>query len=68
MSEETLFECEFYGRKFKHEPLKKNIKGKPHEFCSQSCFVLWFYDMPKNDREAFYDKYVVGVPSSKTYE
>ncbi|MBW2028517.1 MAG: hypothetical protein JRJ03_02595 [Deltaproteobacteria bacterium] len=64
MTEDIPFRCEFCERSINHEPVRKKIRGKDHRFCSQSCFVLWRYDMPRNDREVFYSKYVVPVPVS----
>lgn len=68
MNEQNSFECEYCDRAIKHDPVRKKVKGELHQFCSQSCFVLWRYDMPKNDRERFYSKFVVSVPASNIDE
>jgi hypothetical protein len=49
--------CEFCERKFDKGPVEKVVRGERHIFCSQGCFNLYFYNMPKLDFERMYSTY-----------
>ncbi len=42
------------------------VRGKPHIFCSESCFILWRYRRPVPDWEKFYAKYAISVATNIT--
>jgi len=43
--------CEYCGMEIKNEPwfapVKKELVGKEHVFCTESCFVHYLYKVPK---------------------
>jgi|GEM_PF-1340886 len=39
--------CEYCLRPIKGEPTIKNLRGQEHVFCTEFCFRLYFYDVPK---------------------
>jgi len=40
-------QCEYCERPIKADPVKKTLRGKEHIFCTEFCFRLSFYDVPK---------------------
>ena len=49
--------CKYCERDFDKGPVKKLIRGKKNTFCSEHCFVLFFWNIPKLDFEAMYREY-----------
>ena len=50
-------QCEFCDRPIKGEPVVKVLRGKKHTFCTEFCFRLYFYKVPKityNDLQKMY--------------
>jgi hypothetical protein len=39
--------CEYCDRPIKGEPENKVLRGKKHTFCTEFCFRLYFYNVPK---------------------
>ena len=39
--------CEYCLRPLKTNPVKKKLRGQEHIFCSEFCFRLSFYDVPR---------------------
>ena len=54
-------ECEYCGRTIRRDPVKKVLRGKRHVFCTEMCFRLWFYNIPKFDLERMYSLYTMSV-------
>lgn len=46
--------CEQCERIFESSVTKKIIRGVPHNFCSEYCYVLYFWKIPKQDLEPMY--------------
>jgi len=44
--------CEYCDMEIKDEPwfapVKKELRGKDHIFCTESCFVHYIYDVPRD--------------------
>ena len=40
-------QCEFCDRPIKADPIIKTLRGQEHVFCTEFCFRLYFYDVPK---------------------
>jgi len=40
-------QCEYCDRLIKGEPTIKVLRGKTHTFCTEFCFRLFFYHVPK---------------------
>ena len=56
--------CEFCDRPIKAGPIIKKLRGKEHVFCTEFCFRLYFYDVPKisyDDLEKMYELRCVTV-------
>ena len=59
-------QCEYCGRPIKGEPVNKVRRGKNHTYCSEFCFRLHFYDVPKisyDDLKKMYELRCVSVKS-----
>lgn len=54
-------QCEFCKREFEGQRVKKVVRGDPHVFCSECCFVMWRYRRPVPDWDAMYEKYTISV-------
>ena len=54
--------CEYCERTFEKWPVEKVLRGKRHTFCSETCFVLFFYKYPKFDMERMYSMFTISVP------
>jgi hypothetical protein len=39
--------CDFCGVQFTKGPVKKTIRGKKYTFCSEYCYVLHHFRIPK---------------------
>jgi hypothetical protein len=39
--------CEYCDRPIMGEPVSKVLRSKKHTFCSEFCFRLYFYDVPR---------------------
>ena len=39
--------CEYCLRPIKTNPVKKKLRGQEHIFCTEFCFRLSFYDVPR---------------------
>ncbi|OGO08080.1 MAG: hypothetical protein A2Y92_03080 [Chloroflexi bacterium RBG_13_57_8] len=39
--------CEYCERPLKSPPVIKKLRGKKHVFCTEFCFRLSFYDVPR---------------------
>lgn len=51
-------ECEFCERPLKVSRIVKTLRGKEHVFCTEFCFRLYFYDVPRithKDLEKMYE-------------
>ena len=51
-------QCEYCDRPIKADPRIKILRGKEHVFCTEFCFRLSFYDVPRisrNDLEKMYE-------------
>ena len=44
---ENTTQCEYCDRPIKNKPTRKILRGKSHIFCSEFCYLLSFYDVPK---------------------
>ena len=55
--------CEFCERTFEKGPYKRVLRGKRHIFCSESCFVLYHYKVPKFDMEQMYREDTHTIPA-----
>ncbi len=51
--------CEFCQTEFGTRAVRKKIRGQPHTFCCEGCYVLWRYKRPACDREVFYQKFTI---------
>ena len=40
-------QCEYCERPIKFDPVIKILRGKEHVFCTEFCFRLYFYYVPK---------------------
>ena len=40
-------QCEYCERPIKSDPVIKILRGKEHVFCTEFCFRLYFYDVPR---------------------
>jgi len=49
--------CDYCGRTFAKNPVRKVIRGKRYTFCSEYCYILHFWEIPKHDHEAMYKMY-----------
>ena len=49
--------CNYCQRTFEKGPVKKIMRGKRHTFCSEYCYVLYFWKIPRLDHEAMYKMY-----------
>jgi hypothetical protein len=54
-------QCEFCRRQFDGKRVRKMVRGDPHVFCSESCFVMWRYGRPVPHWDAMYEKYTISV-------
>ena len=54
-------QCEFCEREFEVGRVRKVVRGEPHIFCSETCFVIWRYQRPVPDWDAMYKKYTISV-------
>jgi len=63
-----MAKCEYCGRMIKGELVKKVLRGKRHVFCTEHCFRLYFYKIPKFDLEMMYSLFTasVSVPDFQT--
>ena len=43
----AIRQCEYCDRPIKGEAEEKILRGKKHAFCSEFCFRLYFYKVPK---------------------
>lgn len=50
-------ECDYCERTFEKGAVSKVIRGKKHTFCSEYCFILHFWKIPKLDHDAMYKMY-----------
>ena len=55
--------CEFCDRNFEKGPYFRVLRGKKHTFCSESCFNLYHYKVPKFDLEKMYTETTYKVPA-----
>ena len=39
--------CEYCLRPIKTNPVKKTLRSQEHVFCTEFCFRLYFYDVPR---------------------
>jgi hypothetical protein len=39
--------CEYCLRPIKTNPVKKKLRSQEHVFCTEFCFRLYFYDVPR---------------------
>lgn len=56
--------CEYCSRPIKGEPYNKVLRGKSHTFCSEFCFMLYFYDAPTisyDDLQGYYSRCCISV-------
>ncbi len=53
--------CTFCELEFEHVATRKVIRGEPMLFCSESCYRLWFYKMPKDNRQGWLPTYTASV-------
>jgi hypothetical protein len=44
---DTGMRCEFCERLIKGEPVTKVLRGQEHIYCTEFCFRLAFYDVPR---------------------
>ena len=63
--------CEYCDRPIIREAIKKPIRGIVHKFCTEFCFRLFIYDVPKiayNDLKEMYKLRCVDIkaPDFKT--
>lgn len=56
-------ECDFCERLIAKEPIIKVIRKNKHIFCSETCYNLWFYKIPKFDFENMYSEVILSIPS-----
>ena len=54
MSKQNL--CEYCGEVVRRDPNVKRLRGTKHVFCSESCYILYRFNVPKMDRFAVYEK------------
>lgn len=58
--------CEYCSRPIKKNPVTKILRGKKHQFCTEFCFRLSFYDVPViscDDLNKMYELRCVDVKS-----
>ena len=56
--------CEFCQRPIKGQPVKKVLRSKEHLYCTEFCFRLAFYDVPRitfEDLQQMYEMRCVTV-------
>ena len=59
-------QCEYCSRLIKGDPTKKTLRGRERIYCSEFCFRLQFYDVPKisyDDLQKMYAFYCVSIPA-----
>ena len=49
--------CEYCERDFEKGEIQKKIRDNRHTFCSEYCYVLYFWKIPLHDHEAMYKMY-----------
>ncbi|MBW2030855.1 MAG: hypothetical protein JRH06_06965 [Deltaproteobacteria bacterium] len=53
--------CEYCGRTIKGKPARKTMKGTDHIFCTEMCFRLEYYQVPKFDLNSVYEKKTISI-------
>lgn len=53
--------CELCGRPIKRETIEKVLRGVKHNFCSESCFNMYFYNIKNFSYERVYARYCDSV-------
>lgn len=60
--------CEYCDRVIEKDLVSKNIRGKRHVFCSETCYVLDFYDYPRFDMTRMYEMFTISIPVNSIRE
>lgn len=60
-AEGEIKHCEACGDEITGELTRKVIRGIPHHFCSESCYVFYRFDVPAPDRLAIYEALTIPV-------
>jgi hypothetical protein len=64
-------QCEYCRRSIKGQPETRTLRGVKHTFCTDFCFRLFFYSVPRityDDLQKMYSFYCVSVPAEEYYK